>query len=230
MHTTMTIAEAKLFDWGYNQGPMGLSRLPQSKVSRDEPDEGRREQLQLEVQWISSCQSGDPSAFKHLVERYERRAFWVAYHMVSHVEDAQDLVQEAFIRAFRAMPRFKLGNRFYTWFYQILMNQVIDFLRKRRERSDLQVEVAESIEDSQDDPMGQLLRTESSERVQQLLVKLPPRERAILILRDIEGFSAKEIAEIIHTNHATVRWWLFLARKQFRREWESRYGEEDPCA
>lgn len=226
----MTIAEAERLGWGYNQAPMGLSRLPQSKVSPDEPDEDRRMQLQQEMLWISRCQSGDASAFKFLVEKYEGRSFWVAYHMVSHVEDAQDLVQEAFIRAFRAMPRFRLGHRFYTWFYQILMHLVIDFLRKRRKKGDLPVEAVESLEDSQDDPMEQLLRTESSERVQELLEKLPARERAILILRDIEGFSAKEIAEIINTNHATVRWWLFLARKQFRKEWESRYGEEDPCA
>jgi RNA polymerase sigma-70 factor (ECF subfamily) len=149
--------------------------------------------------------------------------------MVRHAEDAQDLVQEAFIRAFRAMPRFSLGKRFYTWFYQILLHLAIDFLRKRRERSDLRVEAIEALEDDEVDPMERLLRTESSERVQELLEKLPARERAILILRDIEGLSAKEIAEIIHTNHATVRWWLFLARKQFRREWENRYGEEDPC-
>ncbi len=215
----VTIAGAERLGWDYNRGPMGLTRPPQSMVSPEE-----------EAQWIARCQSGDASAFKSLVEKYERRAFWVAYHMVGQAEDAQDIVQEAFIRVYRAIPRFRLGKRFYTWFYQIVVHLAIDCLRKRREKNDIDVEAAEAMEASQADPAERLLRTESSEEVQELLEKLSSRERAILVLRDIEGFSAKEIAEIIHTNHATVRWWLFLARKQFRREWEKRHGKEDPCA
>jgi RNA polymerase sigma-70 factor, ECF subfamily len=213
------IAEAPRKILGYNRAGMGLPRLQQQVSSPED-----------EAQWILRCQAGDSAAFRSLVERYERRAFWIAYHMLGHVEDAQDVVQEAFIRVFRALPRFRLGKRFYTWFYRIVLHLAIDTLRKRREAGGRVVEVAETLEEDAPDPSETFLRDESAARVQEVLEKLPPKERAILVLRDIEGFSAKEIADIIQSNHATVRWWLFLARKEFRRAWEGRYGKEDPCA
>ena len=90
-------------------------------------------------------------------------------------------------------------------------------------------EEVDELSDSHPEPLEQLSREEFDERVQTLLERLPARERAILVLRDIEGFSGKEISEIVDSNHATVRWWLYLARKQFRREWERLYGGENPC-
>lgn len=205
--------------WGYNRRPMVLSRF---RTSLEPPEE--------EAQWILRCQSGDASAFRPLVARYERRAFWVAYHMVGHVDDAQDIVQEAFIRVYRALPRFQAGKRFFTWFYRIILHLAIDHLRRGRETSEIGLDAAAALDEGSCDPARSLLRDEASERVQRLLKRLPERDRAILILRDIEGFAAKEIAEIVGSNPATVRWWLFLARKEFRRRWESLYGEEDPCA
>jgi RNA polymerase sigma-70 factor, ECF subfamily len=214
----MTIAGAMRLGIGYNRAPMGLPRLRQPLPPPQD-----------EVQWICRCQEGDAAAFRHLVEKYQDRAFWIAYHVVGHAEDAQDIVQEAFLRAYRALPRFRAGKRFYTWFYRIVVHLGIDCLRKRRENPERTVEDAERIEAACWDPARPLLRDEAAGRVQELLGSLSDRERAILVLRDIEGFSAKEIAEVIRTNHATVRWWLFLARKSFRREWEMRYGRENPC-
>jgi RNA polymerase sigma-70 factor (ECF subfamily) len=188
------------------------------------------ERCQEEEQWILRCQAGDTTAFRGLVTRYENRAFWVAYRIVGNEEDARDIVQEAFVRVFRALPRFQLGKRFYTWFYQIVLHLAIDGLRKRREQVPMNVEAVEELSDSRPEPLEQLSREEFGERVQVLLERLPARERAILVLRDIEGFSGKEISEIVDSNHATVRWWLYLARKQFRREWERLYGGENPCS
>jgi RNA polymerase sigma-70 factor (ECF subfamily) len=197
---------------------MGIPRFARSTIHPEE-----------ESRLILRCQNGDSTAFKILVEKYEKRAFWIAYHMVGHADDAQDVVQEAFIRVYRSINRFRLGKRFYTWFYQIVLHLSIDCLRKRRDEIQLDPETASALEASRSDPAESLLRDESSERVQEVLGSLPPRERAILILRDIEDFSAKEIADIIRSNHSTVRWWLFLARKQFRAAWESRFGKEDLC-
>src|ERR1043166_3290354 len=103
---------------GYNRGSMGASPSHRPAFSREE-----------ETQWILRCQSGDSAAFRALVERYEKRAFWVAYRMVGQVEDAEDIVQEAFVRVYRALPRFRVGRRFYTWFYQIVLHLAIDMLR-----------------------------------------------------------------------------------------------------
>lgn len=183
-----------------------------------------------EQEWIVRCQCGDASAFQSLVERYEERAYWVAYHLVGQAEDAQDVVQEAFIRVFRSIQSFRLGKRFYTWFYQIVLHLAIDHLRRRREHEALADARTQSLAAGTPEPGEAMDRHESVARVQEVLDGLPERDRAILTLRDIEGFSAKDIAEIVRSNHATVRWWLFLARKQFRREWVRRFGKEDPCA
>jgi RNA polymerase sigma-70 factor (ECF subfamily) len=206
----------------YNRAPMVLSKFRIPLESADE-----------DAQWILRCQAGDASAFRQLVERYERRAWCVAFHMVGHDEDARDIVQEAFIRVYRALPRFRVGKRFFTWFYRIILHLAIDHMRRCRERGALGLEAADaegaSTSNPSSDPVRQALRDEASERVQRLLEKLPERDRAVLVLRDIEGLSAVEIAEIVGSNPATVRWWLFLARKQFRHRWESLYGEEDTC-
>jgi RNA polymerase sigma-70 factor (ECF subfamily) len=197
---------------------MGLPRSHRPAFSGEE-----------ETQWILRCQSGDCSAFRCLVERYEERALRVAYHLVGQAEDAQDIVQDAFVRVFRALGSFRVGRRFYTWFYQIVLHLAIDHLRRRREHAGVSEEISSGLPAEEPEPLERLSRDESAEKVRRLLDRLSPRERAILVLRDIEGLTSKEIAEIIHSNHATVRWWLYLARKQFRAEWERRYGKGDPC-
>jgi len=227
---------------GYNRRAMANSSIrgrrfalpsrpgPAGEADQQAEDEAARALAEREeAQWIVRCQEGDTSAFHGLVARYENRAFWVAYRIVGNEDDAQDVVQEAFVRVFRALPRFRQGTRFYTWFYQIVLHLAIDTLRKRREQVSMSSEEAEELSDSRPEPLEQLSREEFDERVQLLLERLPDRERAILVLRDIEGFSGKEISEIVDSNHATVRWWLYLARKQFRREWERLYGGENPC-
>ncbi len=184
--------------------------------------------LEEETRWILRCQSGDSTAFRFLVESFEERAFWVAFHMVGHEEDARDVVQDAFIRAYAAISQFRAGRRFFTWFYRIVLHLAVDCLRKRGERTRSQ-EAAPDRMAREDGLADSLIREEYAGRVQDLLQHLPPRVRAILVLRDIEGVSAKDIADVIRSNPATVRWWLFLARKQFRCEWERRYGKEGPC-
>lgn len=210
------IAGAESLGFRYNRRPMVFPRLRRPILSPEE-----------EAQWIVRCQAGDPEAFRFLVEKYQDRAYWVAYHVVGSAEDAQDIVQEAFLRAFRAIPRFTVGMRFFTWFYRIIVHLSIDCLRKRRQPPCSRSEPDEEIEASPKDPAEDLLRDESVGMVQDLLERLPPRERAVLALRDMEGFSSKEIADLVGSNPATVRWWLFLARKKFRQEWEARYGKED---
>ena len=228
---------------GYNQGGMGRSwsrrrfqSAPLNAPTPPGPPEGAEAReaaaalsQEEEIEWIRRCQAGDSSAFRGLVTRYESRAFWVAYRIVGNEDDAEDIVQEAFVRVYRALPRFRLGKRFYTWFYQIVLHLAIDSLRKKRDQSSSNAGALEDLSDSRPEPLEELSRSEFGERVQVLLERLPARERAILVLRDIEGFSGKEISEIVNTNHATVRWWLYLARKQFRREWERLYGRENPC-
>lgn len=120
--------------------------------------------------------AGDQDAFRLLVERYERRAFWVARGMVGNDEDARDVTQEAFIRVHRSLGRFDTNLRFYTWLYQIVVNLCIDSLRKNAKRRGVSIDaVAEPGRESS--ASAGLENLELKERVARVLDKLPPKYR-----------------------------------------------------
>lgn len=169
---------------------------------------------------IQICQYR-PEAFKELVQRYQEKITWAAYQMIGNFEEARDISQEAFIRAYRSLSQFNPESSFYTWLYRIGINLCIDFLRKQKHvGKQLPVEDAGEIPSS-DISIGQYLeQKELSEEIQKVLNEIPHQYRAILILRDIEGFSCKEIEKIMDCNYNTVRWRLFRARQVFKEAWE----------
>ena len=175
---------------------------------------------------VERLRRGDRSAFNPLFERYRERLFWIAFHMLRNEQDALDAVQEAFVRVLRAIDRFDASRRFYTWACQILINYCVDRLRRRsssRENVSLE-DVAAPDAGSGYDPEEAVARQEERRRVFDVLQKLPPPYRTVIILRELEGFSCKEIAEMTGTTHATVRWRLHRARTMFREIWEKEYG------
>lgn len=174
---------------------------------------------------IVRAQTGDEDAFRDLVERYKKRAYWVAYHLVNDEDEARDITQEAFIRVFRSIARFDLRYKFYTWLYQIVTNLSIDSLRKRQGQKRVSLEDVGDIRGHEMDAHERLERIELKERVAAILDTLPPKYRAVIALREIEGLSSKEIAGIVGSTHATVRWRLHRARSLFKDAWEARYGK-----
>lgn len=165
---------------------------------------------------------GNADAFAALTARYQKRAFWVAFHVLGRVEDARDVTQEAFVRLFRSLHKFDYARSFYTWFYRIVMNLAIDELRKHRSAR------ATSLDDSPialpdtTEPAGGEV-AEQNERgglVWQVLARLDYKFRAVVVLRDIHGMSCREIAPILRVTHPTVRWRLHRGRKLFRELWE----------
>ncbi len=174
---------------------------------------------------IQAAQAGDETAFRGLVDRYSKRVYWIAYHMVGNEDEAYDISQEAFIRVFRSIGRFKLEYKFYTWLYQIVHRLAIDSLRKRPQqaRRVSMEELGEVLRARGIGPHGELEAAELKDRVQAVLADLPPKYRTVIVLRDIEGFSSKEIADIVGSTHATVRWRLHRARSLFRDAWEKRF-------
>jgi len=175
---------------------------------------------------IERLRRGDRSAFNPLFERYRERLFWVAFHMLRNEQDALDAVQETFVRVLRALDRFDTSRRFYTWACQILINYCVDRLRRQsttRENVSLE-DVAAPDAGSGYDPEEMVARQEERLRVFDVLRKLPPAYRTVIILRELEGFSCKEIAEMTGATHATVRWRLYRARTMFREIWEKEYG------
>jgi RNA polymerase sigma-70 factor (ECF subfamily) len=176
---------------------------------------------------IRRAQAGDEAAFQALVERHRARAWRVARGLVGSDEDAQDLVQEAFLRVFRSLSSFDFAHGFTTWLYRIVTNLAIDHLRKRRASIST---TAPSDEDSDLDladergasPSAGLEHDDLAVEVQACLASLAPHFQSVLQLREMEGLPCTEIARIVGATHVTVRWRLHRGRKLFQEEWERR--------
>jgi RNA polymerase sigma-70 factor (ECF subfamily) len=167
--------------------------------------------------------AADQYAFAALVARYQKRAFWIAFHVLGRVEDARDVVQEAFVRLFRSLERYDFARSFYTWFYRIVMNLAIDRLRKLKSvRTTRLDDVAHSLPQLGDDSSTSSEHGETRGMVWTVLDRMDAKFRAVLVLRDIHGLSCQEIAPILRVTHATVRWRLHRGRKLFKEHWERR--------
>ncbi len=177
---------------------------------------------------IRRCLAGEKDLFRYLMERYEKRAFWVAFNLLGNTEEARDVLQDAFVRAYRSLDRFDFGRKFYTWFFRIVTNLAIDRLRRRGVAKS--VSLGEELEEtlpSGESPSLPLEREETRRKVRELLETLPPKFKAVMVLRDIEGLSCKEIAPVLGTTYATVRWRLHKARQIFREKWERMARNEE---
>jgi RNA polymerase sigma-70 factor, ECF subfamily len=166
--------------------------------------------------------AGQHDPFAALVARYQKRAFWIAFHVVGRVEDARDVAQEAFVRLFRSLAKYDFSRSFYTWFYRIVMNLAIDCLRKiRSARAGNLDDVLGGLPDARESSgSAPLEREEQHGLVWAVLEKLDAKFRAVLVLRDIHGMSCREIAPILRITHATARWRLHRGRQVFREHWE----------
>ena len=159
-------------------------------------------------------QRGDAAAFDLLVQRHMKRAFGVAYRLLGHAEDSEDLVQEAFIAALQKIDTFDATRDFAPWFYRILVNRCLNArkARTRRAVSELPVDVASGLAS----PLVEAERSELRDQLRHALEKLPERQRSIVALFDIEGFSSPEIAAMLEITDGTVRWHLHQARRTLR--------------
>ena len=176
-----------------------------------------------EVSLLQKCQQGREDAFRELMDRYQRRVYWIAFNMLGNYESAKEVSQEAFIRVFRNIARFDVRKNFYTWLYQITVNLSIDRLRKASHSKAVDIDGLGGMPDpDRRDPSDAGERTETRQRVHQFLDRLPPKYKAVLTLRDIQGFSCEEISEIVGCTNATVRWRLHRARKLFKALWEGK--------
>ncbi len=175
-----------------------------------------------DAELVRRALAGQDDPFSALVARYQKRAFWIAYHVLGRVEDARDVAQEAFVRLFRSLDRYDWSRSFYTWFYRIVMNLAIDSLRKRKSARgrDLEDHLPMLVDEREHDGPSQLEARERDGLVWQVLDRLDTKFRAVLVLRDIHGLSCREIAPILKVTHATARWRLHRGRIHFRELWE----------
>lgn len=169
---------------------------------------------------VRNTLDGDQAAFAELVERYQRKGFWIAYHTVGRIEDARDVVQDAFLRVYRSLDKFDFERNFYTWFYRIVMNLAIDALRKGKSARTTAVDDLGESFAAPEDNARPIERGETRGLVWQVLERMDSKFKSVLVLRDIHGMSCREIAPILKVTHATVRWRLHRGRKLFRERWE----------
>ena len=154
---------------------------------------------------IDRVLSGDTEAFEALVLEHQNKVYSLALRMVGNEEDARDMAQEAFIRAFSSLTGFRGDSKFSVWLYRLTSNICIDFLRSRAKKR---------IPDERFSPEGQFDRASIRESVQRGLDSLSPQYREILVLREINGLSYEEIGRVLGIEEGTVKSRIFRARKK----------------
>lgn len=173
-----------------------------------------------ETKLIRRASGGDADAFNALMGMHERRMYAVALRMCGNPEDAQDCLQEAMLRVFRAISGFKGQSSFSTWVYRITMNTCLDELRRRKNRPgtslDDLLEAGWTPKDSGESPEQHALRTEMGRKLQALIDELPQDMRSAVVLRDIEGYSYEEIAQITQANVGTIKSRISRGRQKMR--------------
>ncbi len=178
-----------------------------------------------EMVLVRQARQGDLEAYDELVRRYQERIYATVYHMTSNHEDANDLAQEAFIKAFRALNSFKGGSSFYTWVYRIAVNKTINFLKQRRNKSQLSLDDLDFNAEHDPDlvalisdktPRRDASLAELQEKLNEAMQRLSEPHRMVVTLHDVQGLSHEEIADIMECNIGTVRSRLFYARQQLQ--------------
>ena len=198
--------------------PIGLSPAAGAVQGRDSKLAGATDDREL----VRRAQREDEEAFEELIRRHQHRVFAVAGGILRRREDVEDIAQQVFVKAYFSLKRFDQRAAFSTWLYKITVNECWDLLRKRKVRplvyeSDLSEEQARHVITSGEKPNPEpdiSEKIEARERVERLLEGLDERDRLMLILKEVEGFSIEEIADVLHLNGNTVKVRLFRARRR----------------
>jgi RNA polymerase sigma-70 factor (ECF subfamily) len=186
---------------------------------------------------LTALQAGDRAEFALFVDAYSGHVYRLAIKMLQNPQDAEDILQETFIKAYKALPRFEGRSSLSTWLYRIATNEALMFLRKKRP---MQVSVDEPIENEEGDerprqiidwcclPESELMSTEARANLDHSVQQLPERLRAVFLLRDIEGLSTRETAEVLDISESAVKTRLSRARFQLRELLSVYYSERMP--
>ncbi len=198
---------------------------PEPAPASDRPDAAGSLGAAEEETLVRRARLGHLEAYDELIRRYQERIYATIYHMTSNHEDANDLAQETFIKAFQALKSFKGGSSFYTWIYRIAVNKTINFLKQRKHRAHMSLNDldfnAEHDPDlvaliSEKTPRREINLAELQEKLNTALQKLSEAHRLVVVLHDVQGLPHEEIARIMDCNIGTVRSRLFYARQQLQ--------------
>jgi len=180
-----------------------------------------------ELDLVKRCQAGDTEAFDELVTRYRTRVFGMIYNMVHNEQDAWDLAQDSFLKAWKSIGRFRGQSSFYTWIYRIVMNVTIDWLRKKKIKGG-DAEFDDAIQLREIDPASKTVpktgalphqameRDEIRGRIEKAIGQLSPEHRAVILMKEMDDMQYHEIAEALGCSIGTVMSRLFYARKKLQ--------------
>jgi RNA polymerase sigma-70 factor (ECF subfamily) len=200
-----------------NAGKLTQAQLEARALQRTEDDELIRE-----------AQRGDRASFDSLVRRYDQSVLRLALHMLGNEQDAQDVHQEAFLKAYRHLGNFRFECSFYTWLYRIVTNLCLDQLRRRKSRREDPATVVDASGEEMDllsnisdtramaNPSRELDRKTMGETIQAALDKLTPRERMVFELKHYQGLKLRTIGEMLSTTEETAKNTLFRATRKLR--------------
>lgn len=188
---------------------------------------GSTEQVHPDVLLVEQAKAGDVGAFEKLVRQYDRQLFRIANHITQNREDAEDVVQDAFLKAYEKLDQFQGNSKFYTWLVRIAVNEALMKLRKRR--SDRTVPLDEPIDTGEDEMIREIAvwdenpedtysREELGQILDEAVQSLKPAYRTVFILRDIEELSIEDTAEALKLSISAVKSRLLRARLQLREK------------
>jgi RNA polymerase sigma-70 factor, ECF subfamily len=179
-----------------------------------------------EPELIARCQQGDASAFNEIVIRYRQRAFAMIYQMVRHEDDAWDLAQDGFLKAWKNIRQFRGQSQFFTWLYRILMNVTIDWVRRKQVQGETEFDDSVGLADiepasattprAEPEPADRLGNKEIRSRIDAAIQRLSPEHREVIVLREIDGLDYQEIADRVGIPLGSVMSRLFYARKKLQ--------------
>ena len=176
-----------------------------------------------DLELVTAIRNGDTDAFEELVRRYDRQLLRIAHNLTHNLEDAEDVVQEAFLKAYLKLDQFQGSSKFSTWLMRILINQGLMKLRKRRDVQEISIDeppkddaLPMDLADWSPDPEQLYGRSELREILSKALDRLTPRARVVFVLRDVEGLTIEETSTLLNLQPAAIKARLYRARLQLR--------------
>jgi RNA polymerase sigma-70 factor, ECF subfamily len=209
---------------------MAVSRAMGGTNREKSREQERLQERAEEMDLIREAQAGSRTAFDALIRQYEHQVLRLALHLTGSEHDAEDIYQEAFLKAFRYIGNFRFECSFYTWIYRIVTNLCLDQLRRKKtrredhsvvvDRSGEEIDILASVSDNRSfsNPARELDRKVLGERIQAALSKLTPRERMVFELKHYQGLRLRTIGEMLHTTEETAKNTLFRATKKLRAQ------------
>ena len=207
--------------------PSAVSVEKEAKPDVESAEKGRHKMRRPDpdAELVARAREGDTLAFDELVEKYTPKLYGLVYHMTSNHEDTNDVLQDVFAKAYRALKRFRGKSSFYTWIYSIATNMTLNFLKKRKRRRAMSLDDVDlAIEHDKDfieatsksDPVREANISELQERLNMAMQELSDDHRAVVTMFDIQGMPHAEISRILGVSEGTVRSRLFYAHRQLQ--------------